>query len=163
MWSLTVCGRREKSFYGAMALHCLSLWMMWGWDNHKVLLSNYHICQSTTRGCVGGREISCGPGCVITVSWEGFGQAQVLLCEGRGGQAITSFDSVLRCVTVSVACAKCCVSDPLELVFLWVSNPGSCFHLQKLPSSVGLLGGWAQPVNPFAFLYQTGSAFEGQD
>lgn len=46
-------------------------------DNQKVLLSNYHICQSMARGCVGGREILCGANCVITVSRESYSQAQV--------------------------------------------------------------------------------------
>lgn len=52
--------------------HCVVCLCEWcGRDNHKVLLSNCHVCQSTANGCVGSEA---GPVAVRSVS---------SLCHGR--------------------------------------------------------------------------------
>lgn len=121
--------------------HCIVCLCEWcGWNNHKVLLSNYHICQSIAIGCVGGREILCGANCVITMSWESYSQAQVLLCVLKylEDNPTGTLSSVLSWLTVHDTCGEWCVLELLELqnllrklVFLWVSNLGSSLHLQK--------------------------------
>lgn len=111
--------------------HCIVCLCEWcGWNNHKILLSNYHICQSTAVGCVGGREIPCGANCVITVSWKSYSQAQVLLCVLKylEDNPIGTLSSVFSWLTVGDNFGEWCVLELLELqnllrklVFLWVS------------------------------------------
>lgn len=135
----------EKSFYGMMTLHCLSLWMMWV-NNHEVLLSDCHICRSTATGCVGGREMRCGANHVITVSWESAAKlASCFMCWVRQvqGNCAGTWSSVLSWLRAGDTCGERCVPELLELQNLlrqllffsgWVI-PGSCLHLQKCFSS----------------------------
>lgn len=145
MRSLAACGRRRRdiSMKGWHCIVCLCEWC--GCDNHKVLLSNYHICQSTAIGCVGGREIPCGADCVITVSWESYSQAQVcFVCWVKTeGNSVGPVSSVLSWLTEVIPVVSGVSYNywsyknlpRKRLFFSLVSNPGSCLHLQKCASS----------------------------
>lgn len=56
MCGLAVCGRRKESLWKDGTALSVSVNDVGAIDNQKVLLSNYHICQSMARGRVGGRR-----------------------------------------------------------------------------------------------------------
>lgn len=110
-------GGGGKVSYGMMALHCLSLWTMWVRKPQGIAKWLPHVSVFCHRLC-GKLGETCGATCVITVSWESYHQAHVLLCvlsRILGGHPVGTSSSVLTWFPVGDTCGEWCVLEILEL------------------------------------------------
>lgn len=114
----------EKSFVEWW--HCIVCLCEWcGWDNHKVLLGNYHVCQSTAIGCVGGRETTvCG--CSVSSVCHGRATTNLKFCFVWAKHLWSTWrispshwSSVLSCHVADNASGQGCVPELPELWAPW--------------------------------------------
>lgn len=163
MWSVAGGGQRERKVFVK--------------DGTALSVSVNDVGAITTKHCwVTATSVSplpwavwevgmpCGARHVITVFRENYSHTQVLLHVLRYSEAnsVGTSGSVLPWLEWWYLWRGVCLEPlqlqnlPRKLVFLWVSNPGSCLHLQKCSSSLGgLQRSWPEPVTLFPLLYWT--------
>ena len=142
VWSLRARGRREK-FYGMMALHCLSVWMTWGWDNHRVMLITSRSASPPPQAMWAAGWCPC---CVTSeVPWapvspwvRSSGTSPVVL----GAQPWVTLLWVPPLQVDVFQNHRSCRTSSGRGFSLRVSRPGSRSICRSEPPRGGLLRGW---------------------